>query len=119
MLQEDKLKVAILDYLKRYHPADTDTLTMVSLHYTLYLQIAQALEERAQGILSALTTKTLSTSRITISETVRLGCIQDALYGMFSVILLYPSLPEGSARVMHLGLFVCLSARVTPKLFFT
>ena len=55
------MKVAILDYLKRYHPADTDTLTMVSLHYTLYRQIAQALEERAQGLLNSLTAKTLGT----------------------------------------------------------
>ncbi|KAI0210189.1 Spatacsin [Lamellibrachia satsuma] len=57
--REDKLKVAILDYLKRSHPADTDTLTMVSLHYMLYRQIAQALEERAQGLLSTFSTKTL------------------------------------------------------------
>ena len=88
MFQEDKLKVAILDYLKRYHPADTDTLTMVSLHYTLYLQIAQALEERAQGILGAFTTKTLGTPQIIISETVTLKSILDALCGIFSVILL-------------------------------
>ena len=40
--------MAILDYLQRSHPGDSDTLTMVSLHFTMYRQIGDMLEEGAK-----------------------------------------------------------------------
>ncbi|KAH3730075.1 spatacsin-like isoform X1 [Dreissena polymorpha] len=47
MEKETKLKTAILDYLKRYHPGDTDTYTMVALKFMMYREIAQLLEQKA------------------------------------------------------------------------
>ena len=49
--QETKLKTAVLDYLKRYHPGDTETYSMVALNLMMYREIAQQLENKAvQGL---------------------------------------------------------------------
>ncbi|XP_074651044.1 spatacsin-like [Tubulanus polymorphus] len=47
MEKESKLRLAVLDYLKRSHQTDSDMYTMVSLHFTMYREIAQTLEEAA------------------------------------------------------------------------
>jgi hypothetical protein len=57
--QENKLRLAVLDYLKRFHPTDSDTYTMVSLHFTMYREIAQMLEENAVKLLNSLKHKPL------------------------------------------------------------
>ena len=59
LLQETKLKTAILDYLKRYHPGDTDTYTMVALKFMMYREIAQLLEDNANKALDKLKGKPL------------------------------------------------------------
>ena len=66
-LQEDRLKLALLDYLKRNDASsdgsdassDTDTLTMVALHFTMYREIARTLEQRAGTLLSTLSADAL------------------------------------------------------------
>ena len=52
--QENKLKVALLDYLKRYHPDDTEKYTMVAHHFSMYREIAENLENSAVTQLKTL-----------------------------------------------------------------
>lgn len=42
-----KLKVALLDHLKKCFPGDRDTYTMVALHFTMFREIAEMLEDAA------------------------------------------------------------------------
>lgn len=58
-LKEDKLKVAILDYLKRYQPDDSDAYTMVALKFTMYRDIAAMLEACGHRSLNQLKGKLL------------------------------------------------------------
>jgi len=51
VLQDGKIRTAILDYLKRYQPGDTDTYTMVALKFSMYREIGQLLEDNANKIL--------------------------------------------------------------------
>ena len=52
--QQNKLKLAILDYLERYHKEDTETYTMVALHFTMYRQIASMLHHSAHQLMRQL-----------------------------------------------------------------
>lgn len=52
--QENKLKVALLEYLRRQHPEDTDKFSMVAHHFSMYREIAQTLEETAVKQLASL-----------------------------------------------------------------
>lgn len=45
--KENKLKVALLEYLRRQHPDDTDKFSMVAHHFSMHREIAQTLEETA------------------------------------------------------------------------
>lgn len=45
--QENKLKVALLEYLRRQHPDDADKFSMVAHHFSMHREIAQTLEETA------------------------------------------------------------------------
>lgn len=54
LFQENKLKVALLDYLQRQHPDDTDKFSMVAHHFSMYREIAQTLEETAMNQLASL-----------------------------------------------------------------
>ena len=54
IIQEEKLRLAILDYLDRLHPTDQDTFTIVTLHFTMYREIAHMLEEAAKARLRTL-----------------------------------------------------------------
>lgn len=54
LAQENKLKVALLDYLRRQHPEDTDKFSMVAHHFSMYREIAQTLEETAVKQLASL-----------------------------------------------------------------
>ncbi|XP_078607878.1 spatacsin-like isoform X2 [Branchiostoma floridae x Branchiostoma japonicum] len=60
--KEDKLKLALLDYLKRYHPTDKDTYTMVCLSFSMYREIAEMMETEAHRSLKKL-------ERITMEQT--------------------------------------------------
>lgn len=53
------MKVAMLDYLKRFHSTDSDSFTMVALNFTMYREIAQMLEECAYRQLAKLRTQPL------------------------------------------------------------
>ena len=73
--QEDKLKIAILDYLKRFHPKDNDNYTMVALNFTMYREIAHMLEENGRRNIELLKDKPLGlclykiyTNRINTAE---------------------------------------------------
>ena len=57
--KEDKLRLALLDYLKRYHPNDNETYTMVTLNFTMHREIATMLEEAAYQQLKILENKKL------------------------------------------------------------
>mgnify|MGYP001793417675 CR=1 FL=1 len=43
--QEDRLRLAILDYLRRFCPGDSDTYRIVSSHFSMYREIAQLLQD--------------------------------------------------------------------------
>ncbi|XP_066273752.1 spatacsin-like isoform X2 [Branchiostoma lanceolatum] len=60
--KEDKLKLALLDYLKRYHPTDKDTYTMVCLSFSMYREIAEMMESEAHRSLKKL-------ERVTLEQT--------------------------------------------------
>ncbi|CAF0723942.1 unnamed protein product [Brachionus calyciflorus] len=45
--KDSKLRLALLNYLKRYHPNDHETYTMITLHFTMHREIAKMLEEAA------------------------------------------------------------------------
>lgn len=63
--KEDKLRLALLDYLKRFHPNDHETYTMVTLNFTMHREIANMLEEAAYKQLKLLENKQLeNTSEI-------------------------------------------------------
>ncbi|XP_052830059.1 spatacsin isoform X2 [Octopus bimaculoides] len=62
MEKEDQLRSAILDYLKRFHPNDSDSYTMVALNFTMFREIGQMLEELAQKNLDILKRKPLVNS---------------------------------------------------------
>ncbi|KAK3606037.1 hypothetical protein CHS0354_025081 [Potamilus streckersoni] len=57
--RETKLKMAILDYLKFYHPGDRETYEMVALNFLMYREIGQKLEENAYKHLNELKKKSL------------------------------------------------------------
>ncbi|XP_070541627.1 spatacsin-like [Ptychodera flava] len=50
-IKDDKLKVALLDYLKRCCPEDKDTFTMVALKFSMHREIAELLEVEAKKFL--------------------------------------------------------------------
>ena len=43
--------MAIIDYLKRYHPHDNETFDMVAHYFMMHREIAQLLQSRAEQIL--------------------------------------------------------------------
>ena len=51
--------MAILDYIQRCHPSDTDTYKMVSLYFTMYREIAAMLEDNANRQIQQLKAKSL------------------------------------------------------------
>lgn len=55
--KDDKLRLALLDYLKRYHPNDHETYTMVTLNFTMHREIASMLEDAAYQQLKLLENK--------------------------------------------------------------
>ncbi|XP_033750087.1 spatacsin-like isoform X2 [Pecten maximus] len=57
--KENSLKIALLDYLKRYHPSDIDTYDMVAHNFLMHREIAQMLESRARRGLNKYKDKTL------------------------------------------------------------
>jgi hypothetical protein len=59
MLQEDKLKTAILDYLKHFHSDDKDTYSMVALNFSMYREIGQMLEDSGHHHLDLLREKAI------------------------------------------------------------
>ena len=62
------MKTAVLDYLKRYHPTDTETYSMVALNLMMYREIAQQLENKAIHGLDRLKGKPLGTLKILLSS---------------------------------------------------
>jgi len=52
--KENKLKVALLDYLQKQHPDDTDKFSMVAHRFSMHREIAQTLEETATKQLASL-----------------------------------------------------------------
>ncbi|PFX34693.1 Spatacsin [Stylophora pistillata] len=52
--KENKLKVALLDYLRKQHPEDTDKFSMVAHHFRMYREIAKTLEDTAVKQLASL-----------------------------------------------------------------
>ncbi|GAB6018763.1 spastic paraplegia 11 (autosomal recessive) [Chamberlinius hualienensis] len=47
-------KLALLDYMKRFHSNDTDSFTMIALHFRMYREIAETLEKMAKSFLTDL-----------------------------------------------------------------
>ncbi|RUS71847.1 hypothetical protein EGW08_020394 [Elysia chlorotica] len=65
MDKEDKLKIAILDYLKRYQPDDSEAYTMVALKFSMYRDIASMLEACGHRAMKHLKDKSLDQSKDT------------------------------------------------------
>ncbi|XP_005101143.2 spatacsin [Aplysia californica] len=63
MDREDKLKVAILDYLKRYQPDDNEAYTMVALKFSMFRDIANMLEACGHRSMKHLKEKSLDNSK--------------------------------------------------------
>ncbi|RNA30862.1 spatacsin [Brachionus plicatilis] len=57
--KDNKLRLALLNYLKRHHPNDHNTYTMITLHFTMHREIAKMLEDAAYEQLKLLEDKTL------------------------------------------------------------
>lgn len=74
-LQETKLKTAILDYLKRYHPGDTDTYTMVALKFMMYREIAQLLEQKANKRLDMFKSRPIGMDKSSIFIALMGNCV--------------------------------------------
>ena len=55
LTQDDKLKLAVLDYLRRFCPGDNDIYRIVSSHFAMYREIADLLEQTAMKKLNAIT----------------------------------------------------------------
>ncbi|EDO45609.1 predicted protein, partial [Nematostella vectensis] len=47
-IDKNKLKVALLEYLKRCHPDDAEKYTMVAMHFNMFREIAETWEKSAQ-----------------------------------------------------------------------
>ncbi len=60
--KNDKLRLALLDYLKRNHPNDNETYTMFTLNFTMHREIAVMLEEAAYEQLKLLENKQIENS---------------------------------------------------------
>ncbi|XP_018320150.1 spatacsin [Agrilus planipennis] len=52
--KDNGLKIALLEYLKKYCPENRELYRMVALHFTLYSEIAQIWEEEAQSLIKNL-----------------------------------------------------------------
>ncbi|KAK7503511.1 hypothetical protein BaRGS_00005050 [Batillaria attramentaria] len=72
--KEDKLKIALLDYLKRFHSDDKETYSMVALNFTMYREIADMLDESGHRHMAMLKDKPLESSK-EVQETLK-KCIQ-------------------------------------------
>ena len=62
-LQENQLKMALLEFMKNYHPNDSDTLNMISVCFGMYREAAQHLEQRGHSEITRI--KTRLTSKFT------------------------------------------------------
>ena len=92
-LQEKKLRLAVLDYLRRFCPGDNDTYRVVSSHFAMYREIAQLLEESALKKLNEINLNTARSpgtrSKPNISDCLDKFCwptnILDKITSSFSV----------------------------------
>jgi spatacsin len=66
--KDAKLKLALLDYLKRNHPDDHATYTMVTLNFTMHREIATMLEEAAYQQLRILENKKLENTPESLTD---------------------------------------------------
>jgi spatacsin len=66
--KDGKLKLALLDYLKRNHPDDHATYTMVTLNFTMHREIATMLEEAAYQQLRILENKKLDNTPESLTD---------------------------------------------------
>ena len=55
-MQEDELKVVLLDYLRKNRPDDTDIFSKVATHYNMWRELASVLEKQADKELKVLKT---------------------------------------------------------------
>ena len=56
----EQLRVALLDYLRKYHRHDNEKMQMVALKFGMYRELAQAREEQAGKELEKLKLKNIS-----------------------------------------------------------
>eukprot|EP00057_Strongylocentrotus_purpuratus_P009516 XP_011663990.1 PREDICTED: spatacsin [Strongylocentrotus purpuratus] len=59
---DDNLKVALLDFLKRCDPPDTETYSMVALKFEMHREVASLLEQAAKDRLKTLKSRTMDTN---------------------------------------------------------
>ncbi|XP_033120551.1 spatacsin-like [Anneissia japonica] len=74
--KDGKLKIALLDYLKRCKPADPETYNMVSLKFRMHREIGEMLEKGALKNLRALADRPMETN-IELQN-----CLQEILQGL-------------------------------------
>ena len=78
IIKDERLRLALLDYLKRYHPNDQETYTMVTLNFTMHREIAKMLEEAAFQQL-----KVLGKKNIGILMIINIHCSLNYLFIIF------------------------------------
>jgi len=59
VVQDDQLRLAIMDYLRRYHATDVETMALVAKHFSVYREWALHLEQSARARLQPLRAKTI------------------------------------------------------------
>jgi len=67
-MQDEQLRLAIMDYLRRYHAADVETMAVVAKHFSVYREWALHLEQSARARLQSLRGKTVP-SECTVHST--------------------------------------------------
>ena len=48
VLQENQLKMALLDFMQRHHPEDIENLNMISVGFGMYREAAENLEKQGR-----------------------------------------------------------------------
>ena len=57
MLQEAQLKIALLEYIKKHHPNDTDKIEMLSIRFGMHREIGEQYEETGEKEIRAIISK--------------------------------------------------------------
>jgi spatacsin len=78
LCKEDQLRLAVMDYLKRFHATDTQTMALVAKNFGMHRAFAQHLEQTAGTQLQAIRGKTVARHLVDVIKNVLDDYIQAA-----------------------------------------